>query len=257
VTATVTTLATKLTTNVDRDAFPYKMKDLSEKTGLPRQVIHFYIKEGLVPEGRKTGRNMAYYGDAHLDRIRLVRKLQHERFLPLKAIRALLESQESAFSAAQRRLLGEVQQRLAYSPWLAARGGSLPTLAAPILERNGLDRADLEELAEAGILGVSTDEAGRAIVAGEDAWILDLWGELRAAGFTREVGFRAADFAIYEEAMTALLDKEAEMLTTRLGHLPPDRVAEMVERGVPLVNTFLARYHTAKVRDFFTALAGG
>ncbi len=238
---------------VDREAFPYKMKDLSDKTGLPRQVIHFYIKEGLVPEGRKTGRNMAYYGEAHLDRIRLVRKLQHERFLPLKAIRALLDSHEGAFSAAQRRLLGEVQQRLA----ITARSASLPTLAGPILDRNGLDRADLEELAEAGILGVSQDDKGRPIIAGEDAWILDLWGELRGAGFTREVGFRAADFAIYEEAMTDLLQREAEMLTSRLGHLDPDRVADMVERGMPLVNTFLARFHTAKVRDFFNTLAGG
>ncbi len=238
---------------VDREAFPYKMKDLCDQTGLPRQVVHFYIKEGLVPEGNKTGRNMAYYSDAHLERIRLVRKLQHERFLPLKAIRALLDAQEGAFSSAQRRLLGEVQQRLA----LSARTASLPTLAAPILARNGLDRVDLDELAEAGILGVSEDEQGRVIVAGEDAWVLDLWGELRAAGFTREVGFRAADFAIYEEAMTELLQKEAAMLTSRLGHLSPDRVAEMVERGMPLVNTFLARHHTAKVRDFFTALAGG
>lgn len=237
---------------VDRDAFPYKMKDLSEKTGLPRQVIHFYIREGLVPEGMKTGRNMAYYGEAHLERIRFVRKLQHERFLPLKAIRALLDAQEGAFSPAQRRLLGEVQARLA----LTSKTASLPTLALPILDRNGLDRADLDELAEAGILGVSEDDAGRPIVAGEDAWILDLWGELRAAGFGRAFGFRAADFAIYEEAIGALLQREAALLTSRLGHLPPDRVAEMVERGMPLVNTFLARYHTAKVRDFFATIAG-
>ena len=72
-------------------AEPYRMKDLCRLTGLPRQVIHFYIQQGLVPEGHKTGRNMAYYGDEHVRRVRLVRTLQHERFLPLKASRALLE----------------------------------------------------------------------------------------------------------------------------------------------------------------------
>ena len=40
-------------------AHPYRMKDLCELTGLPRQVIHFYIQQGLVPPGVKTGRNMA------------------------------------------------------------------------------------------------------------------------------------------------------------------------------------------------------
>ena len=44
---------------IDRARFPYRMKDLCDRTGLPRQVIHFYIQQGLLPEGQKTGRNMA------------------------------------------------------------------------------------------------------------------------------------------------------------------------------------------------------
>ena len=31
-----------------------KMKDLCELTGLPRQAVHFYIQEGLVPEGDRS-----------------------------------------------------------------------------------------------------------------------------------------------------------------------------------------------------------
>lgn len=235
---------------LDREAFPYRMKDLCEMTGLPRQVIHFYIQQGLVPEGHKTGRNMAYYGDEHVRRVRLVRTLQHERFLPLKAIRALLDEQDAAFSPAQRRLLGEVKERLGF----ARRPIASPVPAAPVLARAGLDRADLDELAEAGVLGVSEDDAGQPIVSSEDTWILDRWGELRAAGFTRELGFRGSDFAIYEEALSTLLQKETELVTRRMGHLPADRVAAIVERALPLLDDFLARYHAAKVRDFFAAV---
>jgi len=101
----------------DRAAFPYKMKDLCERTGLPRQVIHFYIQQGLVPEGKKTGRNMAYYGEAHVERILLVRRLQHERFLPLKAIRAILEERDEVFSPAQRGFVDEVKARLSGAPF--------------------------------------------------------------------------------------------------------------------------------------------
>ncbi len=89
--------AVSSTVSVDRAAFPYRMKDLCERTGLLRQVIHFYIQQGLVPEGHKTGRNMAYYGEEHVERILLVRRLQHERFLPLRAIKALLNEQDEAF----------------------------------------------------------------------------------------------------------------------------------------------------------------
>ena len=82
-----------------------RMKDLCDATGLPRQAIHFYIQQGLLPAGSKTGRNMAYYGLEHIQRLKLIKKLQHERFLPLKAIRALLDDQESQFSQVQRSLL--------------------------------------------------------------------------------------------------------------------------------------------------------
>ena len=37
------------------EAWPYKMRDLCRITGMPRQAIHFYIQQGLVPPGRKTG----------------------------------------------------------------------------------------------------------------------------------------------------------------------------------------------------------
>ncbi|HMY59542.1 MAG TPA: MerR family transcriptional regulator, partial [Pseudomonadota bacterium] len=71
-----------------------RMKDLCARTGLPRQAIHFYIREGLLPEGRKTGRNMAYYGEEHIERIALIRRLQEERFLPLRAIKVVLGAKD-------------------------------------------------------------------------------------------------------------------------------------------------------------------
>ena len=58
-----------------------RMKDLCDATGLGRQAIHFYIREGLLSEGKKTGRNMAYYTEAHIERLRLIRRLQDEQFL--------------------------------------------------------------------------------------------------------------------------------------------------------------------------------
>src|SRR5688572_29910951 len=78
--------------------FAYKMKDLVVASGLPRQAIHFYVKEGLLPPGKKTGRNTALYSEEHLTRLALIKKLKHERFLPLKAIKAVLDGRESGFT---------------------------------------------------------------------------------------------------------------------------------------------------------------
>ena len=37
-----------------------KMKELMEATGVTKATILHYVKEGLLPEPVKTGRNMAY-----------------------------------------------------------------------------------------------------------------------------------------------------------------------------------------------------
>ena len=234
--------------SVDREAFPYRMKDLCDRAGLSRQVVHFYVQQGLLPEGHKTGRNMAWYGEAHLERLRLIRQLQEERFLPLKAIRAMLDEKDDAFTPRQRELISEVRQRL--GPALGA-GTPVPATvsAADLLRRTGVKRAELERLVELGLLA-TREERGRTVLAADDAYIVELWGQLREAGFTEALGFTVDDLAMYAEAMSALLTREARLLTERLTGLPPGQGGELVRRALPLINAFLARYHTTQARNF-------
>ncbi|HEX3343145.1 MAG TPA: MerR family transcriptional regulator, partial [Polyangiaceae bacterium] len=136
------------------EPWPYKMRDLCRLTGMPRQAIHFYIQQGLVPAGRKTGRNTARYGEHHVERIRVVRQLQNERFMPLRAIRAVLDGKDDAFTPEQRGVLLDVKQRLSTS--LARPRAKARSLdARPLLARLGLDRADLDDLARARLLEVT------------------------------------------------------------------------------------------------------
>lgn len=237
---------------VDRQKWPYRMKDLCERTGLPRQVIHFYIQQGLVPEGHKTGRNMAYYGEEHVERVLLVRRLQHERFLPLKAIRALLDDRDEAFSAAQRQQLHEIQAHL--PPSLKARAERPSTIDADeLLARLGLGRDDLDGMAEIGLLAVD-HSGGRPLIARDDAWLLELWADVRRAGFSPELGFTARDLAMYEEAVSQMFQRETQLLAARLEGLPPARAAALLERALPLVHTFVARYHVERAKGFFSTL---
>ena len=41
--------ATARAATLDEERWRYRMKDLCEATGLPRQAIHFYIQQGLLP----------------------------------------------------------------------------------------------------------------------------------------------------------------------------------------------------------------
>lgn len=52
------------------------MRVLEEKSGFPRTMINFYIREGLLPVPEKSAKNMAYYDESFLERLRLIRKLK-------------------------------------------------------------------------------------------------------------------------------------------------------------------------------------
>lgn len=64
-----------------------KMKDLSEATGVNGATIRYYINEGLLPKPYKPFRNMAYYDESFIDKIKFIKTLQKEYFLPLEVIR--------------------------------------------------------------------------------------------------------------------------------------------------------------------------
>jgi hypothetical protein len=122
------------------------------------------------------------------------------------------------------------------------------------LLRAGVAREDADEMVRVGVLQI-IDKKGRPHIAREDSWLIDLWGEMRASGFTKALGFSPSDFTLFAESMEAMFARERDLLKTRLSNLPPEEVAAMVERAVPLLNQFMARYHESLVRKFFASLA--
>lgn len=64
-----------------------RINQLSEKTGVSRYTIHYYLKEELLPPPLKTGRTMALYTDVHLDCLRFIRGLREKRNMPIAAVR--------------------------------------------------------------------------------------------------------------------------------------------------------------------------
>ena len=80
------------------------MSELAERSGVGAATIKHYLREGLLgSEERivKTSRNMAWYPPDFVDRLRVIKRLQEEKFLPLKVIREVLD-QERLLEAAVR-----------------------------------------------------------------------------------------------------------------------------------------------------------
>jgi len=175
--------------------------------------------------------------------------------MPLRAIKALLDEQDSAFSPAQRRFVDEVKGHLSHT----MRDQAFRSTAVPVDEVVKLlnIRADhVNELIDLGIVGASeqTLPDGRAqrVIARDDVWILETFAELHGIGFNEEIGFGPKDIAIYAEAMSNLLDQERKLLAERLLELPPEDAAYMIQRAIPLIHSFLIRYHETLMQNYLT-----
>ncbi len=68
---------------------PFDLNDLCQQSGVTARTVRYYVQQGLLPSpGLGAG---ARYGEGHLARLRLIRRLQAEH-LPLAEIRRRLET---------------------------------------------------------------------------------------------------------------------------------------------------------------------
>ncbi|MFO7558235.1 MAG: MerR family transcriptional regulator [Desulfobacterales bacterium] len=72
-----------------------RISQLAKKADVSASTIKHYVKEGLIPRPIKTSSNMAYYDEDCIEKIKLVKKIQKEKFLPLDIIKRLIDSGES------------------------------------------------------------------------------------------------------------------------------------------------------------------
>jgi DNA-binding transcriptional MerR regulator len=77
------------------DGVGFKLDELAEKADVSVRTIRYYVQRGLLPPPVFRGRDTVY-GEGHLNRLRLIKRLQDERYLPLEAIAAELEAKSDA-----------------------------------------------------------------------------------------------------------------------------------------------------------------
>ncbi len=224
-----------------------KMKELESRTGVSREAIRFYIKEGLLPEPMKLGRNVAKYSEEHVARTKLVKRLQEEHHLPLKAVKAVLDRAASDLTLESMTAPGLahilptlIQDTERSDPW------SLEELA----EDSGLAIDEIEELAEIGVIRISEN----AEVPPRDAEITRLWGTARALGFSADKGYDHVFLEHYLNLARAWAEFEVPyFLQSFAGVAPDDEAAAAGARGVELANRLMGLLHTRFVLESIAA----
>ena len=80
--------------NKARQGKKMKISELTKRTGISKETIHHYIREGLLRKPRKTGKNTADYSEVYVRQVRLIKELRDNYFLPLPIIKKILQEQK-------------------------------------------------------------------------------------------------------------------------------------------------------------------
>jgi DNA-binding transcriptional MerR regulator len=76
-----------------------RISELSRETGVPVATIKFYLRERLLPPGRSTAATQAEYGQAHVERLRLIRALTDVGKMPLATVHWVLDIVDNGAAA--------------------------------------------------------------------------------------------------------------------------------------------------------------
>ena len=209
-----------------------RMGELAEASGVPAPTIKHYLREGLLPEPVKTSRNMAYYPPEFVDRIKLIKQLQEERFMPLRAIKAVLDEDPE-----RARAMVELEDRILDR---ALEGERTRISATEVRESYGVPREVLDRLEKLEVLSPNTRGYSPS-----DVKIIEAISRFRAGGYDEEIGFTVYDTLRYKSALEDLVREEVGIVMDRLaGEVPPERVVEMLEAGAQPLQDLIAALHT-------------
>lgn len=230
-----------------------KMKELERRTGVGREAIRYYIREGMLPEPEKPKRNVAYYTDDHVKRLRAIQHLKDERDLSLSRIKSVLDSSE--FDALTDDGLQGLERMLP-----ALLDGVVPAPDRALDEvcaETGVSTADLDALIRCGIV-TPVERDGRPELGYRDVAIVRKWGDVRRAGFTRERGYATDTLERYRLAAEALAAHEVEQFLAAFGGVSAEIAADIAARGIEAVNDILVQLHIkAIMAQLEKALANG
>jgi DNA-binding transcriptional MerR regulator len=185
-----------------------KMSELADASGVSAGTIKHYLREGLLGAGDgivRTSRNMAWYPPEYVERIRLIKRLQEERFLPLRLIKELLAERP------------------------------------PRTPREAVDLPDnvLDRLAELGVLTPAEDGYDR-----DDVAVIAAIVRFREGGYDEALGFTVYDTLRYRDALRPLVEREVQVLVERLGEIDPERAVEIVRAGRDPLRELIGAMHS-------------
>jgi len=226
-----------------------KIRELVKHSGVSKETIHYYIREGLLPKPRKCGRNVAEYNDGFVGRIRFIKELQDRYFFPLAVIKNIFRQQKKSaewqsFLNLRRDYFSPVDQFLPNE------------IVGEELFRNetGLGRKWLARMEEWKIINPGVRD-GLKVYSQDDITVGKLIVEMDNIGLGPKDGFDP-------EALKHYLDKFREIaimsqkyyIETALGRLSPEEFSKRIAQGREIMSLFFYHLYRKLSRERYRSI---
>jgi DNA-binding transcriptional MerR regulator len=210
-----------------------KMRELEIRTGLNRETIRVYLRNGLVPEPGRPKHNVADYDESHVTAIIAVRDLQRDSRLTLNQIKDVLSGQQNG-----RRIEAGAFQNL--EALVATRVGVDDRQVTIASLRKVWPQADEDARAfgAMGLVEIIETRKGPALSV-TDSRIVTIWGEMRAAGYDDSLGFSPDILTFYKEPAESIARQETRLFIERVeGKMDDQAAAALFQVGMRLMIDF-------------------
>ncbi len=212
------------------------MSELAERSGVSAGTIKHYLREGLLGSKRevvRTSRNMAYYPPEYVERIGLIKRLQEERFMPLRVIRDVIA--EDPDRAARMVELEDRILELAIEDRETGRVSRAKVRETYDVPVNVLRRLEELEVLTPTSRGYDAD----------DVAIIAAISRFRAGGYEEALGFTVYDTLRYRKALEPLVEEEVGVLLENLaGRVEVERAVEIIASGAEPLRELIGAMHS-------------
>ena len=166
-----------------------KISQLVKRTGVPKETIHFYIREGLLRKPRKSSVNSAEYNERYVDQIQLIKDLRDNYYLPIPEIKKIVKDFRKQSPSDQ--AVSQFHSRFS-RPADRLFANEIKGRDAFCLE-TGLGKKWLAQAEDWGVLTPDVAEDGESIYSPDDVAIGKLMVDMDRLGFGPKDGYDPED----------------------------------------------------------------
>ena len=223
-----------------------KIRELVKRTGVPKETIHFYIREGLLRKPRKSNVNSAEYNESYVDQIQLIKNLRDNFYLPIPQIKkivkdfrkqspsdqAISQFYSRFFRPADRLFANEIESRDAFR------------------QKTGLGKKWLAKAEEWGVITPEVLEDGEVVYAPDDVAIGKLMVDMDQLGFGPKDGHDPEDLRyIAEFVRKHVVDSFKKYYQNNLEKLTSKEYVEKASQFHEVISLFFYHLYRKFVRE--------